>query len=182
MTMNVFLIGYRGSGKTTVAAALAARLGWPWLDADELLERRAGKTIRQIFEAGGETAFRDLETAMVKELARYERHILALGGGAVLREENRAALAGRGKFVWLQAPAEVLFARMSADETTAARRPNLTGQGGLAEIRSLLAERQPLYGACANVTIDAAEQAPDDIARQIIAELGLVKSDTEESA
>src|SRR5438105_5004584 len=101
--MNLFLIGYRGSGKTTVAAALAERLGWPWIDADTELEQRAAKSIKQIFAEGGENAFRELESAIVAKLAAGERQIVALGGGAVLREENRRALAGRGKVVWLRA-------------------------------------------------------------------------------
>jgi shikimate kinase len=171
--MNIFLIGYRGSGKTTVAAALAEQVGWPWIDADAELERRAGKTIKQIFDEGGEGAFRDRESAMVADLAQYDRHIIALGGGTVLRVQNRRALAGRGKFVWLQAAPEVLLARIQGDATTAARRPNLTGQGGLAEIRSLLAARKPLYAACADLTIDVEQCSPSEIARQIIAELSL---------
>jgi shikimate kinase len=171
--MNLFLIGYRGSGKTTVAAALANQLGWPWIDADEELERRAGKTIRQIFAGGGESAFRDLESAVVAELARLEGHIIALGGGVILREQNRQAIAGRGKVIWLQAAPEVLMSRIQSDATTAARRPNLTGAGGLAEIRSLLAERTPLYAACADLTIHVEDKTPPEIARQIIAELSL---------
>jgi shikimate kinase len=171
--MNIFLIGYRGSGKTTVAAALAERLGWPWIDTDAELEQRAVKTIKQIFEEQGETAFRDLESAIIADLAQRDRQIIALGGGVILREENRQAIAGRGQVVWLRAPAEVLFVRIQDDPTTAARRPNLTGQGGLAEIRSLLAMRTPLYAACANVTIDAAGKSPAKIVHEIIAELKL---------
>src|SRR5688572_30506661 len=87
--MNLFLIGYRGSGKTTVARALGELLRWPWLDADVELERRAGKSIQQIFADDGEGAFRDLESAVVADLARLDRHVLALGGGAVMRDENR---------------------------------------------------------------------------------------------
>jgi shikimate kinase len=171
--MNVFLIGYRGSGKTSVAAVLAQRLGWPWIDADAELERRSGKSIKQIFDEGGEPAFRELESAVVGDLAQGDRHIIALGGGALIREPNRQALTGRGKFVWLQASPEVLLARIQGDDTTAARRPNLTGQGGLTEIRSLLAERTPIYAASADVTINAAERSPLEIAEQIIAELSL---------
>jgi shikimate kinase len=171
--MNLFLIGYRGSGKTTVAAALAERLGWPWVDADAELERRAGQTIKQIFEEQGELAFRDLEVAVVADLAARDRQIVALGGGAVLRDANRQALAGRGRIVWLKASPEVLWARMMADHTTAARRPNLTREGGLAEIRTLLAERTPIYASCADLEIDADERSPVEIAREIIAALKL---------
>jgi shikimate kinase len=171
--MNIFLIGYRGSGKTTVAEALAKRLGWPWVDADAELELRAGKSIKQIFDEQGEPAFRDLETAIVADLARRNCHIIALGGGAILREDNRKALAGRGKMVWLKASPEVLLDRISGDATTAERRPNLTGQGGLAEIRTLLAARTPLYAASADLTVDAQRRPPDEIASQIISELKL---------
>jgi shikimate kinase len=171
--MNVFLIGYRGSGKTTVAAALAQRLGWPWIDADAELERGAGKTIKQIFADQGESAFRDLESAVLADLVKLDRHIMALGGGVVLREANRRLLAGRGKVVWLQASPEVLQARISGDETTAERRPNLTGQGGLAEIRTLLGERTPIYASCADLTINGENRSADEIAGQIIDELQL---------
>ena len=171
--MNLFLIGYRGSGKTTVAAALAKQLGWPWIDADAELERRAGKTIKQVFADQGEPAFRDLEGVIVADLAAREGHVIALGGGAVLREENRKALVGRGKIVWLRASPEILLGRISGDETTSERRPNLTGQGGLAEIRTLLAARTPRYAACADLTVDAEGRSAVEIAHQIIAELKL---------
>ena len=91
----------------------------------------------------------------------------------VLRPENRRLLEGRGKIVWLKASPEALLARIQQDATTAQRRPNLTGQGGLAEIRHLLAERTPLYAAAADIAIDAEGKSPDEIARQVMAELRL---------
>jgi shikimate kinase len=171
--VNIFLIGYRGSGKTTVAQALAGQLGWPWLDADAELEGRAGKSIQQIFADSGEPAFRDLESAVVADLARLDGVILALGGGAVMRDENRRAIAGRGKAVWLKASPEKLHERIASDPTTGQRRPSLTGQGGLDEIRQLLARREPIYHQCADLVIDAETLAPDEIARQIAASLQL---------
>jgi shikimate kinase len=166
--MNIFLIGYRGCGKTTVARHLSQQLGWPWLDADTVLEERAGKSIKQIFADSGEAAFRELESAVVAELAGLEGHVIALGGGAILRAENRSALAGRGLVVWLEASPETLWERITADPASAERRPNLTGQGGLAEIRALLDERTPLYRQCADLALDAERLAPAQIARDIV--------------
>jgi shikimate kinase len=171
--MLLHLIGYRGSGKSAVAAALSQQLGWPWLDADAELERRAGKTIKQIFADSGETAFRDLESAVAADLIENDRSITAWGGGVILRESNQQLLKRRGKVIWLTASPETLLARINGDITTAERRPNLTGQGGLAEIRTLLAQRTPLYAACADLTIDTLEQSPPEFASRIIAELHL---------
>jgi shikimate kinase len=171
--VNLFLIGYRGSGKTTVAAALAEQLDWPWIDADAELERRAAMTIKQIFAGQGEPAFRDLESAVLHDLAARQGHVIALGGGIVLRPENRRVLKDRGKTVWLQASPEALLRRICNDPTTSDRRPSLTGQGGLVEIRNLLAERTPLYTECADLAIDAENKSPAEIARQIITNLDL---------
>jgi shikimate kinase len=169
--MNVFLIGYRGCGKTTVARHLAAMLGWPWVDADESLEMRAGKSIKQIFADEGEQAFRELEMTIVAELAAGEQQVVSLGGGAVLRSENRAALTGRGFIVWLNALPESLAARIAADATTAERRPNLTAQGGIDEIRTLLDKRAPLYAELANLTVDTDRLSPEAVAERIAAEM-----------
>ncbi|MDX1948342.1 MAG: shikimate kinase [Pirellulaceae bacterium] len=169
--MNLFLIGYRGSGKSTVAARLAEIVGWPWLDADAVLEERAGRTIKQIFADGGEAAFRDLEAAVLADLAAGDRRILALGGGAILREANRRILAQRGFTVWLRAAPEVLHERIHADPLTGERRPNLTGMGGLDEIRTLLAQRTPLYEACAQWSVAADTASAEEIAHRIAAAL-----------
>src|SRR5262245_25909137 len=89
---RLFLIGPRGSGKTTVAALVAGRLGWDWVDADTVLERRAGMSVRAVFAAEGEPGFRDRESAVLAELCRLGRHVIATGGGVVLREPNRQLL------------------------------------------------------------------------------------------
>ena len=95
--MNIFLIGYRATGKTTVAKLLAKRLGWTSVDADDEIERLAGKTIAEIFADDGETVFRDLETTVIASLAKREQTVVALGGGGVMREECRQQIVGRGK-------------------------------------------------------------------------------------
>lgn len=171
--MNVLLIGYRGTGKTTVARQIAERLGWDWLDADVELERRAGKSIAAMFADDGEEAFRNLESEVLADVVKLDDKIVALGGGVVGREANRDLLRGRPGVVWLQASPETLHARIEADAVTAGRRPNLTLHGGLTEIAMLLAKREPWYRECAAVTIDTDAAPPDVAALQIIERLDL---------
>jgi shikimate kinase len=171
--MNIYLIGYRGTGKTTVAALLAERLGWPWHDADEEIERRAGCTIAEIFARSGEPGFRDLEAIVVAHLASLPQAVVSLGGGAILREENRRVIAGTGKTVWLQANVETIERRITADASTSQRRPNLTAQGGIEEIRRLLAAREPAYRQCAHITVNTEKKSPAVLADEILAALGL---------
>lgn len=166
--MNLVLIGLRGTGKTTVAQVLSQRLAWPWFDADVLIEQRAGKSIKQIFEEDGEPAFRDWEALVVAELAGLERAVLALGGGAILRDENRKAIARRGRVVWLQAAPETLWARISADTTTADRRPKLSSGGGINEIIATLGARRELYAGCADLVIDTEGKSPAQVADAIL--------------
>ncbi len=161
----LFLIGYRGAGKTEVARLLAPMVGWTWLDADAVLEERHGQSIRQIFVAEGEAGFRAKESALLQELCGLNDHVIATGGGVILREENRAALK-RGAVVWLRAPADVLWQRIQADANTAQRRPNL-GQGGLAEVEEMLRVREPLYQACQDFAVDVAERSPSQVGAMI---------------
>lgn len=169
--MNLYLIGYRGTGKTTVAAALAEKLGRLWFDADVEIERRAGKSIRDVFTVDGEPVFRDWESAVIADLSRESITIISVGGGAVLRSQNREVMQATGFIVWLQALPETIHRRLQSDPTTGGRRPNLTSLGGLAEIETLLAERTPLYAQCANLTIDTEGKSPAAIAEEIVAAL-----------
>lgn len=176
---NIVLIGYRGTGKTSVARELAARLGWLWYDADAEIERAAGKSIAEIFATGGEAVFRDWESRVIEQLSVRRGVIIATGGGAILRAENRAALTRAGRFVWLQADPETIHARLQADATTAARRPNLTRLGELEEIRTLLAEREPIYAALAELRLNADTNTAAELAETIAA--ALTRSTTTEA-
>ena len=151
--MVVTLIGYRGSGKSSVAAPLAARLGWDAIDADVVIEQAAGRSIREIFAAEGEAGFRRREREAIAGLLKHDKLVLAAGGGAVLDADTRREMRAAGPVVWLRAGVAALESRIRADATTAERRPNLAG-GGPAEIVRLLAEREPLYRECAHVTVD----------------------------
>lgn len=162
----IFLIGYRGSGKTTVARLLGQQLGWPWFDADVVLEERYQRPIRQIFAEEGEAAFRAKEAAILTELITLRRYIVATGGGVVLRPDNRQQLRRVGLVVWLTAAPAILWQRLQQDPTTAGRRPNLT-QGGLAEVEELLRRREPLYAECAHLTIDTQQWGPEEAATRI---------------
>lgn len=168
-TGNLFLIGYRGTGKSTVGRLVAERLGHTFLDTDLEIERRAGRSIADIFSADGETTFRNLEALALDELSRGTNCVLALGGGIVLRPGNRAKLRTRGRTAWLTARPETLWQRIVADQATGQRRPNLTAAGGLAEVVELLAARLPVYRECADSLVDTEGRTPDEIAGQIVA-------------
>jgi shikimate kinase len=170
--VNLLLIGYRGTGKTSVAQRLALALGWDWIDADVELELRAGKSIAAIFADDGQQAFRDLESAVLADLARLDRKVIALGGGAVLRPENRAAIRAAGKTVWLQALPKTLWQRIASDVATRDRRPNLTSTGGITEINALLGQRLPFYRECADLEVDTEEKTPSEVAEEILARMG----------
>lgn len=161
--MNVVLIGYRASGKTTVGRLLADRLWLDFVDTDVLVQRRAGATIREIFQAQGEAHFRGLEAEVIKEVASIDKQVIAAGGGAVLAAENMNALKKNGRVIWLQATAEALWDRMRADPATADARPNLTGAGGLEEIKTLLVAREAAYRAAADATLDVTRLDPDRV-------------------
>jgi shikimate kinase len=163
----IFLVGYRATGKTTVARLLAKELGWDWVDADERLEQRCGRSIRQIFAEEGEAGFREHEAAVLEELCRCPRQVVATGGGVVLRAANRARLRAAGRVVWLTADAATIWARLQGDPATAERRPALT-VGGLAEVEELLRVREPLYRACADLIVDTAERSPEEIVAHIL--------------
>ncbi len=163
----IFLVGYRGTGKSTVARLLAAQLGWEAVDADLLLEARAGRTIRQVFAEEGESGFREREAALLAEICRGQRQVVATGGGIVLRPENRERLREAGWVVWLTADALTLFQRLQADPATQERRPTLT-VGGLAEIEQLLRVRNPLYHACADWTTSTVGRSPEEVVRVIL--------------
>src|SRR5947209_3702219 len=144
--MSIVLIGYRGCGKTTVGKRLADQLWQKFVDLDEVIVRKAGKSIKDIFEQDGEPNFREREAEALRELAQLHDHIIGLGGGTLMREENRKVLKDAGhKLIYLRCEPEELLRRIESDPESARTRPRLTSMGGIAEIRQLLDQREPVY-------------------------------------
>jgi shikimate kinase len=166
----IFLVGYRGTGKSTVARVLAARLGWEWRDADAVLESKNGRSITDIFEKDGEPKFREMEAAVLVELCQLSRVVIATGGGVVLREENRELMRRTGRVIWLTANLDTIWTRMQSDAAEGRPRPALT-VGGRAEIEELLRVREPLYRACAEFSVETANRTTEEIVQQIVSRI-----------
>lgn len=149
-TPSVFLVGPMGAGKTTVGRQLAASLGYSFVDSDHEIEARTGADIPWIFQVEGEEGFRRREAQVIDELSRRQRIVLATGGGAVLRAENRRVLHERGFVVYLSADIDQLLARTARDRN----RPLLRDPNPRGVFERLLAERAPLYREVAHLEVN----------------------------
>jgi shikimate kinase len=166
---RIVLVGLSGSGKTSVARALAPRLGWEMADSDDWIVAHTGRTIPDVFKHDGEAAFRRIEQAALRALCARPRLVLATGGGVVTVEANWPVLRARSRVVWLRASPERLVARLQAEAGAAvgAARPLLQGDL-LARLRALAETRTPLY-AQADLTVDADTGTPEEIAASVLA-------------
>ena len=147
---NIFLIGLMGAGKTTIGRQVASELSLDFYDSDHEIEKRTGVTITHIFDIEGETGFRKRETAMLDELTDTKGIVLATGGGAILKPENRQFLMSRGTTIYLYASIETLLERTSKDRN----RPLLQTEDPRAKLEELLEIRDPLYRETADIIID----------------------------
>jgi shikimate kinase len=164
--LNVALYGFMGVGKSTVGKALSERLGYGFVDMDEMIERRAGVKIKDMFAAEGEKGFRALEKEVAKEVAKKDRHVIACGGGAVLDPENAEALRSNSVLILLTASIDEIVERTrDSDE-----RPLLNVDDAQAE--ALLRERMPLYLESADLVVDTTGASPTQLAAEIVAALG----------
>ena len=167
--MNIVLIGYRGSGKSTVGKSLAERLDMRFVDTDHLIEERHGNQIAEIVRLHGWGGFRVMERKIISEISNNDRLIIAAGGGAVLETENVKYLKKNGFIIWLKGNMNVLIQRMAKDLRTATGRPSLTGRGTLEELEEVTAYRMPFYEKASEVQVDTSALGVDEVVERILA-------------
>ncbi|MRD47146.1 shikimate kinase [Caenimonas koreensis] len=165
----ISLVGMPGSGKSTVGRHLARRLNLPFNDSDHVIEQRIGCSIREYFAREGETAFRDLESRVIAELAGASTGVLATGGGTVLREENRQRLRAGGPVIYLRSTPEAIWRRVRNDH----KRPLLQVADPMAKLRELHAERDPLYMQAAHFIIETGRPTVPALVGKILMQLEL---------
>jgi shikimate kinase len=162
--MNLVLIGYRGTGKSTVATLLAARLGMEVVGLDAEIVRQAGRPIPQIVAQHGWPHFRALDSEVTMRVAARDGLIIDAGGGVILRPENVGHLKRNGRLFWLRASVPVIVARIGSGT----QRPALTaGQTFTEEVEDVLRERTPLYEAAADDRIDTDARSPEEVAEEV---------------
>jgi shikimate kinase len=161
---SIVLIGMMGAGKSSVGRVLSRRLRLPRFDTDELLAAEHGMPVAQVFTTLGEERFRDAETTVLRKLDATEMAVIVTGGGVVLRSENLPLLRGLGTTIWLKADEEKLFRRVSRRNS----RPLLQTADPRQTLRELLAKREPLYAAAADLVVDTSTAMQDEVASHIL--------------
>jgi shikimate kinase len=168
----LILVGPMGAGKSTIGRLLAKELRWPFKDSDKEIEQRTGADIPWIFDVEGEAGFREREQAMLAELCELEGLVIATGGGAVLRPENRLALHTGGRVVYLHTTVEQQIDRTSRDRN----RPLLRTTDPGRVLADLMAVRDPLYREIADIVIETDERPPRMVVQEIIERLDALSS------
>lgn len=175
----IFLIGYRGSGKTSLGRLLAARLGYEFFDTDQVMEPHLGMPIADYFSTHGEPRFRQHEVAALEEAIGLGTNagggVVATGGGIVLNAGNVQLMRETGCVVWLSAPVETLRQRLTGDPNSGAQRPALSGTSAVDEIESVLRARLPLYRSAAHVELSTADQLPEALVDPLLERLHSVE-------
>ncbi|MBT4079215.1 MAG: shikimate kinase AroK [Gammaproteobacteria bacterium] len=161
---NIFLVGLMGAGKSTIGKRLAESLGKEFLDSDHEIEARTGVSTPTIFDIEGESGFRNRESNVIDELSQSKDIVLATGGGAILRPENRSHLAARGLVIYLCATAEQLHKRTRHDRN----RPLLQNKDPLSTLQALLDERDPLYREVADLVVETDDRSVQQAIPELI--------------
>ena len=165
---NIFLIGFMGCGKSTIARALSEKLGVIQVEMDELIVEEQGMPITEIFEKYGEEHFRDIETDLVHRLQEKDGCVVSCGGGAVLREENRDMMKQSGVIVLLTAKPETILERVK----NSTKRPVLNGNMNVEYITELMERRRACYEDAADITVTTDGKSVEEICQAIIGKLG----------
>lgn len=160
---NVFLIGFMGSGKSTIAACMSENYGMDVVEMDEVLAKRENMSIPDIFAQKGEAYFREAETRLLREIEAEEHKVVSCGGGVVLREENVQEMKRKGQIVLLSARPETILARVKGSHD----RPLLAGKKDLPSIYAMMEERRPKYEAAADVVIATDGKTAEEISKEI---------------
>jgi shikimate kinase len=162
---NIVLIGFMGCGKTSVGKRLASRLHYSFTDTDQMIEKKAGCSINQIFETKGEAFFREMETDLLEEMqATIRRTVIATGGGLPVKKPNRELLKNIGQVMYLKVTKETIIKRLSGDTT----RPKLKGNDIATKVEMLLTEREPIYEETADYVIECDNKSFYEIIETII--------------
>lgn len=169
--MNIFLIGYRAAGKSTVGKKLAARLDRPFVDADLKLVEACAMSINECVNRHGWDYFREKEKTILKQLCRLDRQVVATGGGVVMDDENVVNMKQSGVLVWLRAAPETIKNRILQDGSSGEFRPALTPGGVTEEVEETLRYRNPLYEAAMDFSVFTDRSGPDKICDVIAAKL-----------
>lgn len=169
---NIVLVGFMGSGKTSIGRLVGKKLGFQFVDTDAVIVERAGMQVAEIFAKHGEPWFRDLESSTLESMSILNRSVISTGGGIVLRKENRRILAGLGHVVWLTASEEVIFDRVSRNK----KRPLLQSDDARETVSRLLKERDELYAEVSRLTLDTSVLSHEEAAAAVITEARLAFS------
>lgn len=162
---SLALVGLSGSGKSTLAQMLAAQLSWPLHDIDAMIVAQTRQTAAELFATQGEHVFRDIECQLLRDVLLGESCVVATGGGIILREQNRRILRERASVVWLDAPTDILIARLLAHDE---ERPLVAGENPAARLRALRAAREAFYAEVADIRINTGAHSVDALVDHII--------------
>lgn len=175
--MNLFLIGYRCTGKTTIGKSIAMTIDWSFVDSDILVIKECGKSIKDIVGTEGWKAFRRMERSTLKQICTKDRQVVATGGGVVLDKANIKAMKTSGMVIWLGATAETIQKRMLQDKNSGNFRPALTDKGRMEEIEDMLLKRNPYYESASDFSIHTDDVPVSEITQIIIEKLNESNSD-----
>jgi shikimate kinase len=166
--LNLYLVGYRCTGKTSVGRLLSDALAWTFVDMDHELVAEAGIPIEDIVDSRGWKYFREREAQLLERLSQATKQVISTGGGVVTVPENIAMMRGSGKVVWLHASPATIAARMEADRNTVGQRPPLHGNDSVVEIEEVLAERLPLYDEAMHLQVETDDLFLEEVSESIV--------------